>query len=979
MAERRAPAVYNIPLHRAFADALVAGVLASHGQDRMAMARGMILVPNNRAGLSIRDAFVRQSDGGLLLPRIVSVGDVESDEAAGLAFDAADASPIPPAIDPLQRQLILARLIQQQAAFTGRMPANEAMRLAADLGRVVDQLLIEQIAPDALRDVAQGDLSVHWQASLATLTIILDAWPKELARLGRIDLADRRNRQLAQTAELWRVTPPAGFVIAAGVSTVAPAIADLLKVIAFMPRGQVVLAGLDQAMPDDEWRAIGGGETLAAIETHPQHHLSLLLDRMGVARPEVRLWRWGGDADARAARTRAISNAMAPAYATRKWVTLDRKDRDLSGVRAVEFATPADEAQGIAILLRAALEEPGKTAALVTPDRNLAIRVSAHLKRWGIDADDSAGQPLSATPPGTLILALAEAVAQRFAPVALLGLLKHPLVNSGEERLVWLDGVRLLDQALRGPRPAEGLSGLRAYLASGDAREVRIRAPALDWWRGVEPIMAALEGGFAGSSLDLADVLACLRDALAALGGDAPWQGAAGRAAADLFERLERDVALGPADVSVAAIPLILRALMDGVAVRPPNGGHPRLFIWGLIEARLQSAQTVVLGGLNEGVWPALPAPDPWLAPQIRKLLGLPGLERRIGLAAHDLGGGLGAPEAILTRAKRDASAPTIASRFWLRLDAMSGGLAPTKLSVAELAQQIDRPAGPPQRASQPAPCPPLSARPQSIAVTAVDRLKADPFAFYAQSILKLLRWDPLDAKPGAAWRGSIIHRVLQDWAEQDDYRADALRPRVTALFAQPDMHPLLRSLWQPRLIEAADFIAAEVAQGRAQGRVPIAAEQKGVCEIDGMTITGRVDRIDRMGDGSLAIIDYKSGTAPSGKQIVAGYALQLGLMGLMAEMEGFAHVKGIAGTFEYWMLSRDSKTRGFGKVQSALGKQSGIDPADLTAATLDHFKEVAARWLTGTAPFTAKLHPEYAPYADYDQLMRLEEWLDRE
>jgi ATP-dependent helicase/nuclease subunit B len=979
MAERRTPAVYSIPPHRAFADALVSGILASHGEDRLAMARGIILVPNNRAGLSIRNAFVRRSEGGLLLPRLVTVGDVEGGEGAGLAFDPVDAEPIAPAIEPLQRQLILAQMIQQQGAFTGRITADQAMRLASDLARVLDQMLVEGIDPARLREAATETLSQHWQKSLDTLNIILEGWPKQLAALGQIDLAMRRNLQLERMTTRWRDTPPQGFVIAAGISTVAPASAGLMKCVAYLPKGQVVLAGLDLTMPDEEWDAIRGGEDTQPIETHPQHQLRRLLDLMGVARAEVQTWRWGSDGDARAPRSRSISNAMAPARFTGKWAVLDRKDRYIGGVRALELASPAEEAQAIAILLRGALEEPGKTAALVTPDRTLAIRVSAHLRRWGIEADDSAGQPLSATPSGALILALAEAVAQRFAPVPLLALLKHPLVQQGEARLGWLDGARLLDRALRGPRPAEGLAGLSAYLAGGDKREAKIHAPALEWFQTVVPMLVPLENGFAARALDLGAALACLREALATFCGDAVWQGVAGRAAANLFARLERDSSLGPQDVSLDAIPALLRLLMDDIAVRPPDGGHPRIFMWGLIEARLQSAQMMVLGGLNEGVWPALPKPDPWLAPQIRKSLGLGGLEARIGVDAHDLAGALGAPEVIMTRARRDAIAPTIASRFWLRIEAMSGGLKSPELAADAFAERIDKPDGEAAPAKRPAPCPPLAARPSEIAVTAVDRLKADPYAFYAQAILRLSKMEAIDAPAGAAWRGSMIHRVLEDWAEVDSYQPERLRARIEALLAQPEMHPLLRTLWQPKLIEAAEFIASSVADARGEGRVPLIAEKEGRFEIAGVILKGRVDRIDRLGDGGLSIVDYKAGTAPSVKQIEAGFALQLGLMGLMAEHKGFKGVDGVASVFEYWLLSRDTSTKTFGKIRQALGKGKGLDPADLTSAAYDHFTEAAALWLTGDEPFLAKTHPEYAPYSDYDHLMRYEEWRGRE
>ena len=976
MAERRTPALYTIPPHRAFADALVAGLIATHGKDRMTMARGRVLVPNHRAALSIRDAFVRQSERGLLLPRLVTIGDIDDDLGAGLAFDGADGTPIPPAVEPLQRQLILARLVQNQM----NVGAHEAMRLAEELGRTLDQLQIERIDPAKLRSAPAEEFAEHWQRSLTILNIIFELWPRELAALGRIDLADRRNLLLDRVADQWRSAPPQGFVVAAGISTAAPAIAALLRLVAFMPTGQIVLAGLDQAMPDVEWDAVRGSENDAPIETHPQFHLCLLLDRMGVARTDVALWRWGSDVDARAARSRAISNAMAPAIYTSKWAELSATDRSTAGLTGVALPTEADEAQAIAILMRGAIEEPGKTAALVTPDRKLARRVSAHLKRYGIDADDSAGQPLSESPHGTLILALAEAVTQRFAPVQLLAVLKHPLVRSGEARLTWLDGVRRLDRALRGPRPAEGLAGLSAYLASGDDREIKLRAPAGDWWSGVVPLLSPIETSLGARSISLATAVAALRETLVLLAGDSVWQGVAGRAAADLFDRLERDAALGPADIAAPTLTPLLRQLMAAVAVRHVERGHPRLFIWGLIEARLQSAQLMILGGLNEGSWPALPSPDPWLAPQIRKTLGLPALERRIGLAAHDLAAGLGAPEVVMTRARRDAGAPAIASRFWLRIDAMAGGLRAPVLDVATLASAIDRPTGPQKRASRPAPTPPLAARPKSIVVTAVDRLKVDPFAFYAQAILKLSAIDMIDAVPGPAWRGTIIHAVLDTWAREDGYHPEALRGRIISKLAEPDKHPLLRSLWQPRLIEAADFIASRVAQAKLAGRVPIVSEVRGRAEIAGITLTGRVDRIDRADDGSLVIIDYKTGAAPPAARIEAGYALQLGLMGYLAEQGAFKGADGIAGGFEYWLLSKDQKTRSFGKVRGAVGgRGSSFDPADLTSAAYDHFAAAAARWLHGDAPFTAKLHPQYSPYADYDQLMRYEEWRGRE
>lgn len=971
------PAVFTILPHRSFADALAAGLIARFGKEKTGLARGLLLLPNNRAVRAVQDAFVRRSDGGLLLPRLVPVGDPELDERIGGALEPLDgAEAIPPAIDPVERLMLLARLVQRHHA----PDAAEALRLAEDLGRTLDQLLVEEVDPARLASFAADlpDLSLHWQKSLDRLQLILGDWPRLLAARGRIDLADRRNRLLKAVAKRWRDRPPAGFVCAAGITTTAPAVARLLRAVARLSEGMVVLPALDLAMPDEEWEALGPHEPdpdtgpfdaaqdrrrRPAIETHPQFQLKLLLDRMSVGRGEVVPWRRGGGRDAPAARSRAIANAMAPPAFTQKWQDLKPADRRLTGVRALELADPAEEAQTIAIALREALETPGRTAALVTPDRNLAARVSAHLRRWGIEADDSAGRPLSQTPPGTLLLAIAAAAAERFAPVPLLALLKHPLVRAGEGRLDWLDGARSLDLALRGPRPPAGLDGLSRHL-KGDV--------ALWWASDATPLLAPLETVFAAERR-FADLLAAVRETAQALAGDAVWAGPAGRAAADLLARLEEAAGEGPETVAVAAFPAMLERLLAAQAVRPPYGQHPRLFIRGLIEARLQQADLMILAGLNEGTWPALPAPDPWLAPRLRADLGLPSLERRIGLAAHDFACALGAPQVLVTRARRDARAPAVASRFWLRLEAMTGGLTRAP-AYRKWAQAIDKPDDY-RPAGRPAPAP--KDRPRRISVTEVDRLKADPFAFYARRILGLSALDAVDADPTAAWRGIKVHEVLEAWMKEDGCDPAKLRPRAEALLAGADAHPLMRALWQPRLMEAIDFIAAEVEANRAAGRLPLKAEAWGEIGIAGVTLGGKADRIDRLADGRLAIVDYKTGKPPSNKAVSEGYSLQLGLLGLIAERGGFEGIDGAAAAFEYWSLARKAGSLGY--VASPVGGRTGMEAADFTTAAARNFVGAAAQWLTGTEPFTAKLHPEYAPYGDYDQLMRLDEWYGRE
>ena len=971
MAERPGPAVFTIPVHRSFADALVNGLIALHGRDRMELARGIVLVPNNRAVRAITDAFVRRAEHGLLLPRFVAVGDV-GDEALGALFDGG-AEPLPPAVDPLHRRFILARLIQEERALIGaRVDAAEAMRLATALTSTLDQLLAEEIAPATLREVqVKAELSAHWQKSLDLFAVLIARWPEELARIGRIDLVERRNILLQRAAAKWAEAAPAGFVVAAGVTTSAKAVAALMRTVARMPRGMVVLPGVDLASPDDEWEAIA----TKAIESHPQHHLRMLLDRIDVARSDVKRWRWGDGRARLAVRARAVSNAFAPAEFTAKWNTLPPGQVRLEAIRGAVFATPAEEAQGIAIALREALETSGETAALVTPDRVLAERVVGHLKRWEIDADDSAGKPLSETPSGTLILAATTAAVERFAPVALLALVKHPLVRSGETRADWLDGSRALDIALRGPRPAPGLAGLAAFLRTGDERTRSARARAENWWQDVAPVFEPLEAAFADPHPSFADLIEAVRATVATLAGDAAWSGPAGRAAAELFDALAANCVNGPRDFDADALVPLLRQLLGEVAVRPPQGGHPRISIWGLLEARLQQADLLVLGGLNEGVWPASPAPDPWLAPRVRMELGLGGIERRVGLSAHDLATALGGREVLMTRARRDARAPTIASRFWLRLTAMTGALVNDERLV-RVGQGIDAAIRVPS-AARPAPAPPAALRPRRISVTEVDRLKADPYAFYAKAMLKLPSLDGIDADPGPAWRGTAVHAVLEAWAKDDGFDPARLRDRVRDLMAQAGTHPLLRALWEPRLSAAIDWIAVQIGEDRAQGRTVLNSEIRGKTDVAGITLHGIADRIDRI-DGALAIVDYKTGKAPSAAAVEAGYSMQLGLLGLIAERGGFDGIAGQAGVFEYWSLASDGKG-GFGKRTSPVGGKSSLTRDNFVAASLHQFEVAAAKWLTGADPFTAKLVPEYAIYEDYDHLMRRDEWYGRE
>ncbi|MEQ1509606.1 MAG: double-strand break repair protein AddB [Sphingopyxis sp.] len=987
----QSPKLFTIPLNRAFADALVKGLTEQYGGTPLGLARGMVILPNRRAVAAIRDAFIRHGGQAMLLPRLVSLGDGDMDEAAGAAIDnIAEQGAVTASIAPMHRQIVLAQMIVKQRPDK---PVAEAFRLAESAAKMIDQLLIEEIPLDHFCDLApEADLAKHWDNAFLLLQSLLREWPKALDALNLTDRSDERNRLLAHSATRWRDHGlPAAFVVAAGISTSAPAIARLLNVIALAPNGAVVLSHIDKDMDAEQWDALGTDPRKATGdlspnadgEQHPQFAMKLLLDRMGFHRDEVAIWPGGGKSPDPLRRVDFAQSMMAAAHYTADWPDILPSKRKLPGVSLYDLATPHQEALCIALAMRETLETPGKTAALVTPDRGIALRVAGHLARWGIAADDSAGTPLCNMAAGELILALVRAAVSGWAPVALVALLNHPLIAQGEGRREWIDHTRELDLILRGPRPAIGLDAIGNVIARKAGKNEQLIA----WWHGVSKILTPLDDLAGGVALPLSAMLADVRALLDQLAGDALWTGADGRAAALFVEDLDRTATALSEPMLPKDLEPILREMMRAISVRPPHGGHPRLFIWGLIEARLQRADLMILSGLNEGQWPIKPSPDPWLAPMMRRRLGLPGMQRQTGLASHDFMCALGAAEVIITRSKRDSGAPTVASRLWLRMIALLGSKAAYEACRglhASLAAALDSCAEP-RPATRPILHPPRHKRPRALSVTEVDTLRADPFAFYARNALGLRPLDRLDAEPTAAWRGTAVHDVMEQWLKGKEWTIAALDKHFDVMLAGPETSPIMRAIWAPRIAIALRHFAEMIAEGLGEGRVPIiaASEQRGSIAIGGISLSGKADRFDRLVDGTLAVVDYKSGTSPGQKAVEAGYALQLGLLAMMAEQGAFPGAEGHVSLFEYWRSNRQPRTEQLGWKQQPFYKPTKnvvrrMNPDSFVAEARVIIEQSIARYLAGNEGFIAKLAPQFAPYADFDQLMRLEEWYGR-
>jgi ATP-dependent helicase/nuclease subunit B len=1017
-----------------FAETLAAELLRQVDRDPLKLAEMTVLLPNRRACRTLQEAFLRQAirpdrSGASLLPRLMPIGDLDAEDLTVLGGAIlGEAADIPPAIGELKRRMLLARLIMAAPSRggprAGAIRLDQATQLAAELARLLDQVETERKDLSALEGLVPENLAQHWQLTINFLDILRRAWPDILADEGAIDPADRRNRLLDLQRALWEAAPPTAPIIAAGSTGSIPAAADLMHTIARLPQGVVYLPGLDRAPSAEDWQAI------EADASHPQYGLAHLLKRFELTRDQVAdvdsLPRHGGglgrgkpahsqsepslasptptlphaggggtlDA-ARQARAEIVSAALLPAERTHGWK--DRAERldprllddAVARVQRIDCQSEREEALVIALALRRFIAEHDEgVAALVTPDRGLGRRVAAELKRWRIEIDDSAGQPLAQTAPAAYLLALCEAAESEWAPIPLLGLLKHPLAAGGRSLGMLRASARRLDRdVLRGPRPAPGWDGLsqaieardeHSRLSDADAASLlkmiqalaRATATMAEWSRPLPPVerLRAL--------IASAEMLAATSEET---GVERLWRGEAGEALSDFVHDALQSFTGLPA-VEAEDFSALMLELLSAVAVRPRFGRHPRLFIWGPLEARLQQADLLVLGSLNEGTWPADSAIDPWLNRPMRQGFGLPVPERKIGLSAHDFQQAMGAPRVLLTRAERVDGTPTVPSRWLLRLNAFlrcDGDGLPSDAQALErqLATAIDRPEKI-EPGARPMPRPGAARRPNKLSVTQIEAWRRNPYAIYARHILRLDALDPLDQDPGAADLGSAVHRALHEFTRKHPgaLPADALerlRAEGEDAFRAWLNRPNVWAFWQPRFQRIAAWWLGEEKKRRPT-LLKTETEVKGELVVPGsvppFTLTARADRIDLLKDGAIAIIDYKTGQPPDKGDITLGFAPQLALEAAMALARAFPGIDGQrVAELAHWQLT--------GSREGGSNKPVSGDAMDLAAEALEGLIALIA--LFGSdATYAATPDPSFAPsYDDYKHLARNAEW----
>jgi ATP-dependent helicase/nuclease subunit B len=940
--------IFTIEPHLPFLDTLAGELWRQTNGDGFLLSKHLVLLPTRRACRHLGASFAKIAAGKpLLLPRMQPLGDIDEEE---IAFADENGFDLEPAIAPLKRLMLLTQQVQTRDPD---MSWDQAAQGAEALARFLDQIQIEQCDINKLPTLVDTDeLAEHWQQTVAFLDIVTKNWPLILAEEGCLDPATRRNAVLKIQADLWLRNPPSFPIIAAGSTGSVPATGTLLNVIASLEKGAVILPGLDRTLDNEAWDEID--------ETHPQNSMKNLLKRMNVKREDVKDF---GPAPSFSPRTKLISEAMRPAGLTDAWRALAGKlDRKaISGLTSLTLDHPQEEAQVIALRLRSLLETPDKVAAFVTADRSLALRVAALLRRWNIDVDDSGGTPLAFLPLGAFLDLILTAASPYAGYTDLLALLKHPLAACGLNPAACRKEAREAEIRVRN-------------LEEEDFQEIKkILRPLTDLWSRPYTLSDHIK-----THIEVAEKLAASDTQSGAM---RLWQGEHGEEIAAWMNEWRFDTDGFP-PFSGRDYAALFGSLSSTKTIRSTRQTHPRLSILGPLEARLISADLIVLGGMNEGMWPPDAGFDPWMSRPMRKKFDLPSPEFRIGLSAHDFGRLACAEEVFITRSLRSNGTPTVPSRFLLQIEAVlrAAGLSDEGTDTLlpqepwrQWAHALDEPEII-KACERPQPIPPLEARPTTLSVTEITTWLRNPYAIYAKHILKLKKLEELDAELDASDRGIMIHNALEKFtrAYPDTLPADAevkLLEIGRTLFANDHGNPRVKAFWWARFIDIADWFCNEERMRRLATKHFIKSEPKGKITVEGLTLTGRADRIDRAADGSLSIIDYKTGATPSKAEVLSGLEPQLQLLALIMASGGFTDIQAaVVHSLEYWILKGGSSgcdIRSFSKEIPELTQEAEAGLKKL----IDAFKDPET-------PYEAVPKPRLQPrHNDYVHLSRLAEW----
>ncbi len=1042
------PRVFTISIGDPFLDTLARSITNGDilpdwpdPKNPLSLSDATIFLPTRRAARVLSDIF---ASGGVLrtqlLPKILPLGGNDGVEDRLLIERGmeliADTSYLLPEINAVQRRLTLTKMVliwarriettlseggdhpllseklgegilSDPGGFVVAKSARDGLQLADALGHLIDTLVIHGKTWEDLHRLLPLDLAdEYWRISKDFLEIAAKNWPEYCSANGVMDAAERRHTIIMSEAERLNRDRPEMPIIIAGSTGSMPATCAFISSVSRLPNGAVVLPGLDKSIDPGLWQLLIGKRGEIKYPSHPQAQLARLIQAIGVQRNDI--IELGESDSSMRARQVFLSEAMLPPDVTDLWHSRSLRISDeslsyaLDNIAVVEAEQEREEALAIAIALRGALEMPGKTAALITPDRTLAERVGGELRRWNITVDDSGGVPLSRSDAGVLSRLVIGAAADNFSPVTTLALLNSPGTALGLNREVFEKGKTAIDVGLlRAPIRHNGLASIREALARSSWDEQKRRAPLPEKsfnsedWAAANAVITQLELIFGTFNSDrdsnLVDLLAVLETAVRQVAAKPDsieafddLEGA--EAATDLFNVTRQSSSLEILG-SLKELPSFFEQLMAGINVSRSGKFHSRIKLWGLLEARLMPVDLVILGGLDETVWPPETQTDPFLNRPWREELDLPAPEQRIGQTAHDLVELMGAREVIMTRAIKRSGSPTVASRFLQRMRAVAGEASFEPVlnrgkAILELGRKLDE-VKPAPLLHQPRPQPARDLLPNKLSVTEIETLRRDPYSIYAKHVLRLDPLDQLGVEIGARELGLVFHAAVaqfaQSWPlEQPKHPIEKLLAIGRDVFMPISEEPLFNAFWWPRFCQSAEWFIAWDMKRRERLAAPISVEKHGALTFElprgGMfTLTGQADRIEMHSGEGFSVIDFKTGGVPTARQVKTGFSPQLTLEAAMLKRDAF---KGLIGRSNEALAYVKLGGKAGGSERLIFASQKSTESDELVEQHFAEFLELIDDFWNGARPFSSRPYPEFLKdHAKYDHLARVREW----
>lgn len=835
------PNIFNISSSLPFLDSLAQGVLKKFPD----LEKITVYVPSKRAIRPLAEAFLKHSGQAVVvLPKIQALGDIDEDEFA-ISFNA----DIPDAIGKAERIYSLAKLIHQNMPEMHLNFVN-SVAFAKSLIKLIDELQNKDIPYSALDNVVPDEFAEHWQITLDFLKIISDKWEKYLAENNLLEPVKHRNMMINALADFYRANPPAHPVIIAGTTGTIPATLNMISAIMDSPNGYLIIDGLDRNLAESDFAKLE--------DTHPQFNLARLLLVFKTSASEVAEWQL----EPLTARQKLISTALYPTEKTAEW---QGAKFNSNGISLLECENTEQESTAIAMILREALENK-KSAIVVTTDRKLAQKIRAKMKIWDVDINDSAGLPLIASPNAKFMLELADMVASNQAPAQVLSFFKHPFIAPELKTKIR----EIEKDKLRGVR----IDGF-------DIAEFGIKFDGIK----------NLHNLFAQETAALSTLLKTHIAAAGEIAGEQLFKYASGIELEEFLNELEacfaEDYQISPNEYVE-----VFRQFISTKIYRESVINQTPVSILTPIEARLVQADIVIVASMNEGSFPELPPADSFMNQQIRKKIGLDLLTQKIGKAAHDFELLANSDRIILTRSQKQNGSPTVESRFIKRLKAVADleSGARYKSWVKKYFDAITLPA------PRPEPRPTADARPKKLSATKITKLMRDPYVIYASEVLQLKKLDDIDQDISAADFGNFIHNVLEEFCKNYDGELDTLIAIGKESFKNFESREGAKTFWWPKFLKVADWFIVKEKAARTSGKKLEFEVESGV-DIAGVKITAKADRVE-IGEG-ITIIDYKTGTPPSKKDVSTGIEPQLTVEALIFESLNGKKVEGL----EYWKL----------------------------------------------------------------------------